>query len=114
MAQPKRLYVALRRDLEPGAMVAQAVHAAVDLALANPQCLVAWRRESNRVVVVEDTAALPLAQLCSHAAREGLASVAFVDPDLDERCTAVALEPCEAARKLCRRLPLALLPRTPP
>jgi hypothetical protein len=57
-------------------------------------------------VVLTTPDELSLGRLCADADSAGFLLVRFFEPDLDGSLTAVALEP--AARRLVKRLPLAL------
>lgn len=67
-----------------------------------------WHTESNFLVIltVEDEDALH--ELTAEAFRRGMTFTRFVEPDLNDEMTALALEPSPDAEKLVANLPLAL------
>ena len=87
----------------------QAVHAAIEFALANTLVVADWHGESNSLVVLVVADELRLSWLCDDVALAGLSVVRFHEPDLDGSLTAAAFEP--AAQRLVSHLPLALKPR---
>jgi hypothetical protein len=80
----------------------QAVHAAIEFALAFPDAAAA----APAVVVLAAPDELSLVWLRDDAVTVGLRVAAFHEPDLDGALTALALEP--AAGRLVGGLPLAL------
>ena len=98
--------VATRADLPPGTQLCQAVHAALEYAVAHPGHMRAWHDASNALLVVAVPDDLALGWLCQDAEAAGLRTVRFHEPDLDGALTAAAFEP--AARRLVTHLPLAL------
>lgn len=97
-----RLFVVTRADLPPGVQACQAVHAAIDFALAFPDAAAA----APTVVVLTAGDELSLGWLRDDAAAAGLLVTSFHEPDLDGALTALALE--SAAGRLVGGLPLAL------
>lgn len=67
-----------------------------------------WHTESNFLVVlaVEDEDAL--LDLLDHVCDRDIKYVDFIEPDLNNEHTAIALEPSVEAEKLVASLPLAL------
>jgi len=65
-----------------------------------------WFRTSNRLVLVRVEGEPALRCLLEEARVLGLSASAFVEPDLDNALTSIALEPGAKASRLCRRLPL--------
>ena len=97
-----KLYVVVDRDLTPGLKIAQACHAMRLFTERHPDIDRQWFDESNNLVVLHD-GALAARQAALEA--KGFALVAFHEPDLDDRLTALCVEP-KAWRDLSN-LPLA-------
>lgn len=95
-----------RADLPPGTQAVQALHAALEFALAHPAVVGDWHQASNILVVLSTPDELALGWLCDDAVAAGLQLTRFYEPDLGGALTAVALEP--AAHRLVSHLPLAL------
>jgi hypothetical protein len=95
-----------RGDLPPGVQCCQAVHAAVEFALAHPSLLRDWHGDSNTLALLAARDELALAWLCRDAIDAGLRHARFHEPDLGDALTAVAFEP--AAGPLLKHLPTAL------
>lgn len=98
----------MRKDLSPGLQVAQAVHAAFHFSQQHPVLVTRWLNASNFLVVVAIPDEAALRELISAAGQRGITAYAVREPDLGDEITAAALEPDEAARRLCASLPLAL------
>ncbi len=101
------LYVVTRRDLLPEVQAVQSAHAAIDFQHEWPGIANGWHKHNYLVFVsVEDEEGL--AALNRKAMKRGLATTAFYEPDLNGSLTAIALEPGEQSRRLCRGLPLTI------
>ena len=94
-----------RGDLPPGIQCCQAVHAAIEFALAHPSLVRDWHGDSNTLAILAVPDELALAWLCQDAITAGLRHTRFHEPDLGGALTAAALEP--AAKPLLRHLPTA-------
>jgi peptidyl-tRNA hydrolase len=103
-----RLYIAVRGDLPPGLQAAQAVHSAIEYALASPGSAAEWHAHSNFLVVVAVPDEWSLLGLVERARKTGVPCWAVREPDIGDEVTAAALGPGEGARRLCSSLPLAL------
>jgi peptidyl-tRNA hydrolase len=101
-----KLFIIVRADLDPGLQLAQAVHAAIQWVIEDPDLSSIWHKKSNNVVVkhVADEAAL--LALAEKAYERGCVVEAFKEPDLDDATTAVAIVG-GGANALLRDLPLA-------
>lgn len=88
-ALPK-LYVVIDGQLRGGSRIAQAVHAALDHAVAFPEEVAAWHRNSNTLVVLEST---DLQGISDRIGCRKFRRTEFREPDLDDRLTAIAAEP---------------------
>lgn len=98
----------MRNDLSPGLQAAQAVHAAVEFCVSDPETAARWHRESNFLVVVSVADEFALAALLRQAGDAGVQAHPVREPDIGDELTAIAFEPGAGARKLCAELPLAL------
>lgn len=107
-----RLYLIVRRDLEPGARAAQLCHALREWVSVCPVDDAAWYSSSNTLVLLEAEDEPALARLREKAEDRGVPVAAFREPDLGDSVTAIAIGP--SGRRLVRDLPLALSgPRAP-
>lgn len=104
----KHLYIITCRDLPPGPQAVQSAHAALNFAMEHPEIAQSWFKVSNYLALcsVEDEQAL--LALAQKADRHGLTFSIFREPDLGDRATALAIEPSDKTRKICRDLPLTL------
>lgn len=97
-----KLYLVTRRDLMSGLAAAQIAHAAIEWATTRPPLEVErWKAESNTVVLLAVSGEPELASLLSKAGHGG---VGFRDPDIGNELTAIALDPNNKSKKLCRGL----------
>lgn len=94
------LYVVVLNSLTIGEKLAQAVHATAEIHAARRFECVAWRKESNTVVVVEMEAE-KLAYLA-----QCWGSAPFYEPDRNNELTAVAAFETPYTRRLLRRAQL--------
>ncbi len=115
MTQRGKLYVVVAGCLEPGLQLTQAMHAARLFAEEHPALERAWFEQSNTLAVLSVPDGAGLARLCIAAEAVGVAYSVFHEPDIlalapgyDRTYTAVAFEPSQDARRLCRSLPRAL------
>lgn len=67
-----------------------------------------WCSRSNYLVCVAASDEAGLIELAARAGVEGIAMTIVREPDFQNEITAVALEPGDAARRLCANLALAL------
>lgn len=104
---PERLYLLTRDDLRRGVQASMLVHAAINLCLRAPDELLHWHRTSNTIVLVSTENEAHLEAMVRRADAQGLPGVSFLEPDLGGQLASLALPPGDAARKLCRGLPLA-------
>lgn len=103
---PHRLRIIVDASLTAGPIAAQAVHAAIAFGVEHPEAAEAWRTSSNTVAILA-APALRLAAIEGRARGRGLLVSRFLEPDLGGALTAIAIEPCPEARKICAGLPLA-------
>ena len=103
-----RLYIVVRSDLAPGPQLAQSVHAAFQFSVKYPEITRRWHLDSNFLVVLSVPDEPALIELCRQARTHGIGYERVSEPDYGNEFTAMALEPGDAARRLCARFPLAL------
>jgi len=92
-----KVYVIVRKDLEPAQQIVQACHAVAELfMLLGPhswwQSLPEWGREHKTIVVLGVKNEVTLARFC-HFKPEWLAVATFKEPDMDNQLTAAACGP---------------------
>jgi hypothetical protein len=108
-----KLYVVVREDLAPGLELAQALHAAVELAILRPEDALAWRRESQNVAILgERGGEAGLSATHARVRAMGARPVLFHEPDLGGAFTAFAFlaDDASPAARCLSSLPLALRP----
>lgn len=98
----------MRADLPAGLQVAQVAHAGIEFAIDHPDIVREWNRASNNIVIVNVPNEKALAELSRVAAERDIKQKLMIEPDLGDEMTAMALEPGNAARRLCSSYPLAL------
>lgn len=103
-----KLYVVVRSDLPSGVQLAQAIHAKDEFAMKYPETNRLWWEQSNYICVLQVANEEELLDLMDQAFYRGIKLAYFCEPDLDQKHTAVALEPSEATKELCKPLKLAL------
>lgn len=103
-----KLLVVVRADLRPGQQACQAMHAARQFAFEHAHIELSWFERSNTLALLAVPNEQELTRLLTIAGDRCIRSSAFREPDLGDRLTAICLEPTEAARRICRNLPLAL------
>lgn len=102
----KKLHIVTRQDLDPGQQAVQAIHAMREFVREHPTVDQDWYENSNTLAFLAVRDEPELERLLSAAQERAIPCSAFREPDLDHELTAVALGP--KAKRLCRRLPLAL------
>lgn len=83
------------------------------MAVEEPDLIADWHKTSNFLVLVSVPDELSLVDLAFKAEANGIPVTVVREPDLDNQVTSVALAPCDAARRLCSSLPLALREKVP-
>lgn len=106
MNKNSKLFLITRKDLGPGLQAAQLVHAAMTFQKAND--LNDWFDISNTIVLLSVDNEECLNRILTEAEKKGIRSSKFVDDDLGNSVTAIALEPSKASQKLCSNIGLAL------
>lgn len=101
-----KMYILVRQDISPGYQIAQSVHAKDQFTHEFPKEENKWYQESNTIVVLGVPNEDALKAYAYLADSQGLKHSMFYEPDIDEH-TALAIEPGEAAAKLCANLRIA-------
>lgn len=80
-------------------------HAVADFCNENPHLAKAWQTESNSIIILTVPDERSLYDFCENS---GLDYTEFREPDLGYELTAIAIHPCDKARKKTSNLPLAM------
>jgi len=105
METHQKLYIVVRADLSQGLKLAQACHALRAFGARHPEIDREWFERSNNIAVLVVPDEQKLRELLELTESRGLAVAPFLEPDLGDQMTALALEP--SAKRFLRRLPLA-------
>ncbi len=97
-----KLYIVVDSELPAGLKMAQAVHAAYLYANKYPDDASAWYTNSNNLVILESPY---VADVALWLRDDDLKVVYFREPDLQDRITALCVEP--RAKSVLSKLPLA-------
>jgi len=104
----EKLIIVVRGDLRPGQQLVQAAHALRQFVAEHKPEDEAWYAGFNTMAVVTVTSDSELLELQRRAWDLDVKTSLFCEPDLGNQATAMALEPCANATRICRGLPLAL------
>jgi len=104
----QKLYVIVRADLPPGDQAVQSCHAALEFAMGHREKTARWSDRSNYLALLSVPDEAALLRLLERAREERIEASPFYEPDFDNSLTAVALEPGDRSRRLCRNLTLTL------
>lgn len=101
-----KLRVIVDRDLFPGQQIAQALHAITEFIFEYPEIASQWHILSNSIVVMSASSSdiSKLVEKCSDQVSYSI----FREPDMNNKLTAICLEPTKIARRLTANFPLAL------
>lgn len=102
-----KLYVVVRRDLSPGAMACQAMHAMREFAFWHREIEYAWHISSNHLCLLEVEDVYELRTLIAEAELKGIKHSVFLEPDFEEQLTAATFEPTLKSRELLAGLQCA-------
>lgn len=101
----EKLFLITRTDLPPGLRAAQLNHAFREFVQQHPKVERAWYEQSNTLALLEVPNEKALTKLLEDARWKGIPVAFFLEPDLGNELTAIALSP--TGKRLCQRLPLA-------
>lgn len=105
-----KLYVVVRRDLAPGAQLAQALHAFREYAEHHPESERYWYKNSNTIAILDCKDEDELMSLVHSAESRGIKFSPFREPDRGDELTAVAFEPGQKTSGFLSHLRPALKP----
>ena len=103
-----KLIIVVRQDLTPGYQAVQGGHALSEFCLEHNDIAKSWHKNSNYLAYLSVKDEKELLFLIDKAQSRGIVMSIFQEPDIDNQVTAIAMEPSEESRKLCRSLPCAL------
>lgn len=86
----------------------QSAHALADAIFRYPKEALEWHRVSNTLVNVCVKTEFDLLNLEDLLTEKGMKFVSFREPDIGDELTAIAIIPCDEAKKVCSGMPLAL------
>ena len=98
-----KLRIIVDAHLSTGQQVAQSLHAAIEFTQEHPQKTRHWHRVSNSIICMASQDIEAFHRKCLE---KGIIHSCFYEPDMDNRLTAIALEPTAESRKLTSSLPL--------
>lgn len=101
------MYIVVRKDLDPGAILAQSCHVAFQFAHEKPLLSSHWIINSNYICILEVNDENELSNIFNIAKESGVECTGFIEPDYNNSLTAIALEPGGLSKKICRNLKLA-------
>lgn len=84
----------------------QGCHAAIDFQHQHPEVAKDWNQNSNYLVFLSAKDEHHLLRLLQKADYKGIRTTSFLEPDINNELTAIAIEPSAESRKLVSSLPL--------
>ena len=108
MQNNKKLIVITRRDLSPGYQAIQSAHAAIEFQHEHPEIAKEWNTNSKYLIFLSVENEKELQFYLEKIKYHNLKYSIFIEPDIGNQLTAIAVEPGELTQKLTSRLPLAL------
>lgn len=110
ITKDSKLYLITRKDLSAGSQLAQTCHALAQFSYDNPQDFRKWVEKSNYIVVLSTENEDSLKDIISKLKDNSLDYSVFIEPDLDNQITALAISPkhSEWASRWLSSLPLAM------
>jgi len=102
-----KLRIVVDQTLKPGQQIAQALHAAIEFLFVYPEQSNTWHCLSNSVVVMNcEPEELP--KLLDRCKKKNVQYSTFMEPDMDNRLTAVCIEPTRTGKKCTSNYKLAM------
>ena len=108
MKQVQKLIVITRRDLSPGYQAIQSAHAAIEFQHEHPEIAKEWNTNSKYLIFLSVENEEELQSLLQKIQIKDLKYSVFLEPDIGNQLTAIALEPTDKSYRLTSNLPLAL------
>lgn len=102
------IIVVTRQDLSIGYQNVQSIHSILEFFNDYPDIYQNWFKTSKALTVLAVPNEVSLKILISKLAAAKIRFSIFIEPDIDNQITAVAIEPSVEAKKLCSNIPLAL------
>ena len=102
------MYIITRRDLHPGQQAVQSIHAMRQFTAEHSEIDRSWFENSNYLGLLSVANEDELEKLIYKASSKDIRFSVFREPDIGNKITAIALEPCDWSRRLCSSLRLAL------
>lgn len=103
-----KLYIVTRKDLSPGYQAVQSCHALRQFTEEHPEIDKAWFDKSNYLALLSVDNEQDLLNLIEQAENLNIKFSIFREPDIDNAITAITLAPCDASRRICSKIKLAL------
>lgn len=97
----------VRRDLHPGAQMAQSAHAMSQFAVEYPEQFKNWYENSQYVACLSIEDEESLLSLVEKLRSRGVVVSVFREPDYNHKATSIAIEACDQGRRLTGSLRLA-------
>jgi len=97
-----------RKDLFPGAQIAQSLHAFREFIEDYPDLEKEWYSKSNHIAILAAKNEAELLRLSKRLEKKGIKHSLFGEPDFDNELTAIAIEPGRESKRACSSYPLAL------
>lgn len=97
-----------RQDIPEGYQAVQSAHAAIQFQHEHRDIAEKWHDESKYLVLVGIPTGHDLNKFINTLSDKGVRHSVFVEPDIDNEVTSVALEPNITSQKLCSNFPLLL------
>ena len=102
-----KLRIVTHRDLNIAQQAVQLGHAGISFQHEHPEIAKDWHTSSNYLIFLSTDNENSLIQLIEKCKERNLSYTVFIEPDLNNAVTAVAIGPSEEARKITCSLPKA-------
>lgn len=104
--QIPKLVTVVRRDLPLGYQAVQSTHAAINFIFEHPDRASPWYYNSNTIAQLSCKDENELEDLIQKCEQNNLAHTIFIEPDIGNEITSIAIEPSDITRKITSRFPL--------
>lgn len=95
--------------MSPSYQAVQSSHALTDLIFKYPKDSLDWHRTSNTIVLLAVENERVLLDIQDQLTDSGMKFASFLEPDIQNELTAIAILPSEEAKQFCSNLKLAKL-----
>ena len=106
MHEKDKIRIITRDDISIGYQAVQAIHAAIEFCFEHSELACAWHETSNHIALLVVSNEEKLIKLAEKAKKNGVRVSLFAEPDIGNQITAIAMEPCPEAKKICKKLRL--------